>query len=140
VSEREGSQREWDSQRERETSYSLARRAAGQAIRPGAARLDLDSFARAASLHPDLVRRFVALGLLESTMDAAGRLSFTTGQLATVARLQRLRAGLSLNYAALGLVMDLLDRITELEAAARSRSRHAADRGTTGGRTWTPTS
>jgi chaperone modulatory protein CbpM len=103
-------------------------------------RLDLDSFARAASLHPDLVRRFVALGLLESTVDSAGQLSFTSRQLRTVARMQRLRAGLSLNYAALGLVIDLLDRITELETAARTSSRHAADRGTTGGRTWTPRS
>ena len=28
-----------------------------------------------------------------------------------IARIQRLRAGLALNYAALGLVLDLLDRI-----------------------------
>ena len=32
-------------------------------------------------------------------------------ELAAVARIQRLRAGLALNYAALGLVLDLLDRI-----------------------------
>jgi hypothetical protein len=121
-------------------SYPLSRRVAGRPARPGPARLDLDSFARAASLHPDLVRRFVALGLLESTVDAAGQLWFSPAQLVTIARMQRLRAGLSLNYAALGLVMDLLDRITELEAAARSRPRPAGDRGTTGGRTWTPTS
>jgi hypothetical protein len=39
--------------------------------------------------------------------------------LATAARIQRLRAGFSLNYAAVGLVMDLLDRIEELETALR---------------------
>jgi hypothetical protein len=38
---------------------------------------------------------------------------------AAAARLQRLRAGLGLNYAALGLVVDLLDRVAELEAALR---------------------
>jgi hypothetical protein len=32
----------------------------------------------------------------------------------------RLRVGLSLNYPALGLVMDLLDRIEALEAALRA--------------------
>jgi pimeloyl-ACP methyl ester carboxylesterase len=113
------------------------------APRPGrrdSRRIDLDSFARAASLHPELVRRFVALGLLESTVDSAGQLWFTSRQLRSVARMQRLRAGLSLNYAALGLVLDLLDRITELERAARTSSRRAADRGTIGGRTWTPRS
>jgi chaperone modulatory protein CbpM len=103
-------------------AYPLARRAD-----PG--RLDLESFARAASLHPDLVRRFVALGLLESTVDSAGRLSFGPADLVSVARMQRLRAGLSLNYAALGLVLDLLDRIAELEA----RARRGGDRPTIGG-------
>ena len=103
-------------------AYPLARRAD-----PG--RLDLESFARAAALHPDLVRRFVALGLLESTVDAAGRLWFGPAELVAVARMQRLRAGLSLNYAALGLVLDLLDRIAELEA----RARRGGDRPTIGG-------
>ncbi len=85
-------------------------------------RLDLESFARAAGLHPDLVRRLVALGLLEASSDAAGRLWFAPSQLAAAARLQRLRAGLSLNYAALGVVVDLLDRIEVLEATVRSLS------------------
>ncbi|MEA2484637.1 MAG: chaperone modulatory protein CbpM, partial [Thermoleophilaceae bacterium] len=34
---------------------------------------------------------------------------------------QRLRTGLGLNYAAIGLVLDLLDRIDELETNSRSR-------------------
>jgi chaperone modulatory protein CbpM len=91
--------------------------------------LDLEAFARAAGLHPALVRRFVALGLLQATPDATGELRFPPAQLPAAARLQRLRAGLCLNYAALGIVADLLDRIAELEAAARRRPR-------TGGRSW----
>jgi hypothetical protein len=83
-------------------------------------RLSLDAFAARAGLHPDTVRRFVALGLLEPTQDARGRLWFAPEQLRTAARIQRLHAGLSVNYAALGLVMDLLDRIDVLEAAMRS--------------------
>jgi DNA-binding transcriptional MerR regulator len=78
--------------------------------------LDLDAFARAAALHPDLVRRLVALGLLEPDRDTEGRPRFTARDLAAVARIQRLRAGFAVNYAALGLVIDLLDRIAELEA------------------------
>jgi chaperone modulatory protein CbpM len=92
------------------TGYSLVR----------VSRLSLDSFAARAGMHPELVRRLVTLGLLEPTRDAAGRLWFTAPQLRVVARIQRLRAGLSLNYAALGLVMDLLDRIEVLEAALRA--------------------
>ncbi len=82
-------------------------------------RLDLDGFARQAGLHPLLVQHFVALGLVDADRDAAGELWFRPAALLTVARVQRLRAGLSLNCAAIGLVLDLLDRIEELEAASR---------------------
>lgn len=90
-------------------------------------RLSLDRFARQAGLHPQLVQKFVALGLLDAQRDATGALWFRPAALVTVARVQRLRAGLALNYAAIGLVLDLLDRIDELEAASRR----------TGSRTWT---
>lgn len=95
--------------------------------------LSLESFARVTGTHPELVRRLVALGLLEAATDPAGRLWFAPAQLTEMARIQRLRAGFSLNYAAVGLVVDLLDRIAALEAAARSTTRR------TGGNPWTRT-
>jgi chaperone modulatory protein CbpM len=84
-------------------------------------RLSLDGFAGSAGLHPELVRRLVKLGLLHATRDSADELWFTRAELVTVARIQRLRTGLSLNYAALGLVLDLLDRIDALERELRTR-------------------
>jgi len=106
------------------TTYALAR----------PVRLDLEAFARMAGLHPDVVRRFVALGLVDASRDRSGAMWFTRSQLPAVARLQRLRAGFSLNYAALGLVVDLLDRIARLEAAQR---RHPSTTVSTGARQWT---
>ena len=91
--------------------YVLARR-------PG---IPLDDLATRCGLHPDLVRRLVALGLLACQQDARGDLWFEPSALVTVARIQRLRTGLGLNYAAIGLVLDLLDRIEELESASRRR-------------------
>jgi len=91
--------------------YLLARR-------PG---IQLDVFATRSGLHPDMVRRLVALGLLACQQDARGDLWFEPSELVTVARIQRLRTGLGLNYAAIGLVLDLLDRIEELESASRRR-------------------
>ena len=88
-----------------------------------AARLDLDEFAAAAGLHPELVRRLVALGIIDAARDSAARLWFTRSQLGDIARIQRLRAGFALNYAATGLVIDLLDRIAVLEAGMRRRTR-----------------
>ena len=102
-------------------SYSLAR--------PN--RLSVDSFAQLGGLHPDMVLRLIALGLLEADTDVNSRVWLQPNQLVVAARIKRLRSGFSLNYAALGLVVDLLDRISELEAAVRHQSRP------TGGRTWT---
>jgi hypothetical protein len=84
-----------------------------------APRLSLDAVARRSGLHPDLIRRFVALGLIDAERDAAGRLVFDPTAPAVLARIQRLRTGLCLNYASIGLVLDLLDRISLLEAALR---------------------
>ncbi|MGC0342569.1 chaperone modulator CbpM [Streptomyces sp. SLBN-8D4] len=81
--------------------------------------LSLATVARRSGLHPDLVRRFVALGLVDAERDAAGRLVFDPTAPAALARVQRLRTGLCLNYASIGLVLDLLDRISLLEAALR---------------------
>ncbi|HEY0487261.1 MAG TPA: chaperone modulator CbpM [Mycobacteriales bacterium] len=91
--------------------------------------LDLTSFARAGRLHPDLVRRMVTLGLLEPETDAHGDLWFAPEQLHELARIQRLHADFPLDYAAVGLVSDLLDRIARLEALARAPH--------PGGRPWT---
>ena len=88
------------------------------ARRPG---MQLDVFATRCGLHPDMVRRLVALGVLACQQDTRGDLWFEPSALVTVARMQRLRTGLGLNYAAIGLVLDLLDRIEELESASRRR-------------------
>jgi chaperone modulatory protein CbpM len=62
--------------------------------------------AREAGVHPELVRRFVALGLLEPyPVDAAAR----------IARAARLRRDLGVNYAGAVLACELLARIDELQ-------------------------
>jgi chaperone modulatory protein CbpM len=91
-------------------------------VRP--ARLSLNGFAMATGTHPDLVRRLVTLGILDATRDQAGNLWFSPAQVGAMARIQRLRAGLALNYAAIGLVTDLLDRIAALESALRRARPH----------------
>ncbi|WP_030443610.1 chaperone modulator CbpM [Actinoplanes subtropicus] len=94
------------------TRYVLARRAPVPA-------LTLPQFAAAAGLDPHMVARLVRLGLLDTVRGPAGML-LPAAQLARAARIVRLRAGLGLNYAAVGVVLDLLDRIRELEAALRT--------------------
>ncbi|MCW2877374.1 MAG: hypothetical protein JWQ95_1474 [Sphaerisporangium sp.] len=95
--------------------------------------ISLESFARAGGLHPEQVRRLVILGLLDPVADYGDDMRFPPSQLILLGRIERLHAGLSLNYASLGVVIDLLDRIAELETALRQRSRP------TGVSSWTRT-
>lgn len=89
--------------------------------------LSLNAFAAAAGLHPELVARLAALGLLQPSVDARGIRWFRAEDLAVAARIHRLHTGLPLNYAAIGVVLDLLDRIDELEATLRRRSWTSTD-------------
>ncbi len=71
---------------------------------------DVRALARRSGLHPDLVRRLIALDAVDPLdWDAAARL----------ARLMRLRRDLGLNVAGAALACDLLARIEELEARRR---------------------
>jgi len=99
-------------------SYPMVR-----AVRPNMERQSMEEFTMLSGLHPDLIRRLVALGLVEAYRDPAGQLWFPRSELAALARVQRLRAGFALNYAAVGLVADLLDRIAVLEVALRVAQR-----------------
>jgi len=115
-------------------TYPLARR------RPDVLLLDLESLARTAGLHPQHVRRLVALGLLQPASTAGGELRFPPSEVLALARIQRLRAGLGVNYAALGLVLDLLDRVAALESELRiSGARGRTTQGRTGEGSWIST-
>ena len=107
-------------------NYPLVRRPG-----PSTVRLDMTTFSRVAGIHPEMARRLTALGLLEPVRDSAGELWFGRDQLVAVARIWRLRMGLGLNYASLGLVADLLDRVAELERQLRMTSSRR-----TGGTPW----
>lgn len=89
-------------------------------------RLSLDSYAQITGVHPELIRRLVTLGLLEVTRDAEGDLWFDPSQVREMATIQRLHLRLNLTYSSIGLVMDLLDRIADLE---RSQRLSRSDRG-----------
>ncbi|GAA2757659.1 chaperone modulator CbpM [Actinopolymorpha rutila] len=102
-------------------SFALVRMRVRREERPGRqVHLGLEEFAARVGLHPDHVRRLVVLGLLDADADPSGRLHFAPAQVARAARIERLRAGFCLNYAGIGVVLDLLDRIAQLEAAERA--------------------
>ncbi len=95
-------------------------------------RLGLDAVATRSGLHPDLVRRFVTLGLVDATGTPPGDCGSSRPLPPPSPASNDYGPALPLNYASLGLVLDLLDRISELEDALRrsnagSRSERIVD-------------
>jgi hypothetical protein len=85
----------------------------------GSAPLTLERLAREAGLHPELVRRFIALGLLEPAGGTAAAPLFWRDAAARLARAGRLRRDLGLNYTGAVLACELLERIDALHARLR---------------------
>ena len=79
--------------------------------------VELTVVARQAGIKTVHVRRYLEFGLFEPHPSAvAGTPRFDPRSAARVARAERLRRDLGLNYAGAVLVCELLDRIRELEA------------------------
>jgi chaperone modulatory protein CbpM len=92
------------------TGTRLARRTPGAPVL-----VEIEVLAREAGLHPDLVARFVQLGLLEPRIGADSVARFPRDAAARLARADRLRRDLALNYAGAVLAVELLARIDQLE-------------------------
>jgi hypothetical protein len=94
------------------STFALAPRA--PAGRPRLVRIEV--LARDAGLHPDVVRRLIALGLVEPAGGTRAAPLFSGDAAALLARAGRLRRDLGLNYAGAVLASELLARIDDLEA------------------------
>jgi hypothetical protein len=89
----------------------------------GAPLVALEVLAREAGLHPELVRRLIALGALEPNGGTAPAPLFPRDAAARLARIARLRRDLGVNYAGALLAADLLARIQVLEDRLAASSR-----------------
>lgn len=75
-------------------------------------------------VHPELIDRFIRLGLIDATdRDADGEALFQHEVLAIVRRILRIRNQLGVNYAGVGVVLELMARIESLEANIRELER-----------------
>ena len=81
--------------------------------------IEIEVLAREAGVHPDLVGRLIRLGLVEPVGGTAQAPLFPRDAAARLARANRLRRDLGLNYAGAVLVCELLGRIDQLEEQLR---------------------
>jgi DNA-binding transcriptional MerR regulator len=86
--------------------------------------LKLTEVAYHCGVHPELVDRFVALGLLDVVdRDVSGEAMFQNDVLQLVRKILRLRNQLGVNYAGIGVILELMSRIEALEAQIRELER-----------------
>ena len=79
----------------------------------------IETLAREAGVHPEMVRRFVRLGLLDPRGGTRSAPLFRVQDAYLLARAMRLRRDLGVNYAGAVLATELLARIEELEQRSR---------------------
>ncbi len=81
--------------------------------------VELSVIARQAGIRVTLVRRYVEFGLLEPASRTSEEPLFAPSAASRLAKAERLRRDLGLNYAGAVLACELLDRIRALEDRAR---------------------
>jgi MerR family transcriptional regulator, heat shock protein HspR len=77
----------------------------------------LTEVAYGSGLHPELIDRFIRLGLIEfvdRTPD--GEMFFDAGVIPLLRRIVRLRNELGVNYAGIGVILELMSQVEALEA------------------------
>ena len=93
--------------RERRYEIVLCRRERDQ--------LTLEMLAATAEIHPGLIEQFVAYGLLEPVEWAGPVLFFDAAAVPRLHMILRLRRDTGVNLAGIGMILDLLDRLRDLE-------------------------
>jgi DNA-binding transcriptional MerR regulator len=78
-------------------------------------RLTLEELAQAAHLHPKLVERFVACDLLAPVEQGGSRLLFEEAAVLRVQAIQRLRQDLGVNLSGIAVILDLIERLRDLQ-------------------------
>jgi len=79
--------------------------------------LTIEEVAARCTLHPEFVRRLMVLGLIDP--EEGSEDLFQPEVTLRIQRILRLRRDLGVNYNAVALILDLVDRIDALEARLR---------------------
>jgi DNA-binding transcriptional MerR regulator len=86
--------------------------------------LTLSEVACRCGIHPELIDRFVQLGLIDFVeRDLNGEALFYDDVIPLVRRILRLRNQLGVNYVGIGVILELMTRIESLEKRIRELER-----------------
>jgi MerR family transcriptional regulator, heat shock protein HspR len=77
--------------------------------------LTLQDLASAAGLHPELVEKFIEYGLIEPSKSAGSNPLFSFSSVERLRRIMRLRRDLGVNLAAVGVILEMRERMENLQ-------------------------
>jgi DNA-binding transcriptional MerR regulator len=77
--------------------------------------ITLDDLAAIAGMHPALVERFVEYGLIEPTTTRGTLFLFDSSKSSRLLSIKRLRKDLGINLQGVAVVLDLVERLHDLE-------------------------
>jgi DNA-binding transcriptional MerR regulator len=77
--------------------------------------LALEDVAARAGVHPELLRRFIELGLIQPAEAPAAGMMFDLEAVHRTRIIQRLRCDLGINLQGIGVILDLLDRLNAMQ-------------------------
>ena len=77
--------------------------------------LTLEALARRANMHPDVVARYVELGLIHPCEGEGPSLVFEPSTVLRLGAVNRLRHSLGINMTGIAVVLDLIDQICALQ-------------------------
>jgi chaperone modulatory protein CbpM len=89
----------------RATKYQLV------VLQPRRDLLRLEDVASRAGVHPQIVRHFIDLGLIEPADEPPAGIMFDPEAVHRIGVIQRLRCDLGINLQGIGVILDLLDRL-----------------------------
>jgi DNA-binding transcriptional MerR regulator len=82
--------------------------------------LSIEDLANAAYLHPRRVQKFVHLGLLEPSAESGSGPLFPVSSVDRLQRILRLKRDLGINFSGIAVVLELRERIENLQNELRS--------------------
>lgn len=77
--------------------------------------LTLDSLASCTQIHPQLVERFIEVGLIEPVERAGPSPLFDVSVIPRIRIIERLRCDLGINLAGIAVILDMVDRLRAVE-------------------------
>jgi DNA-binding transcriptional MerR regulator len=86
-------------------------------------RLSIDDLARAVSMSPDRIAKFVGVGFIEPCTKTRSAFLFSASSLDRLRRILRLRRDLGVNIAGAAVISDMRERIVSLQAELLRRRR-----------------